>query len=581
MDLESVDFNVLDVIEEVLVMFAPLAAKKGLELASRSPPKCNSHADLRGDQFRLRQVISNLVSNAIKFTERGEVVVQAAFEEAADDRIAMELRVVDTGIGIESEVIDKIFESFSQADGSTTRRYGGTGLGLAICRQLVSLMGGSIHAESRPGSGSKFVVRLSLPRARQPLRPLLELAELRGLRALVIDDNRTNREILCEQLEGQGMQVACAACGEEALELMTGTSAAAPPFDLIVLDLLMPDMDGMAVAAKMRALPEASRSPILMLTSTVSSAPAEEREKLGIQRVLSKPVRHVDLMNTIRAMLTERAAPETSARVSGVLLDQPPELCGAVLLVDDTPMNQMVSEAMLKSLGLVATLATNGKIALELVREQQFDLVLMDCQMPVMDGYEATAAIRELPGTAGRVPIVALTANAMQGDRLKCERAGMDGYLSKPFTLAQLAATLGRWLPGVAQECPPARDTGVATVDPINARQLETLREIGSRVGTDLVGDVLRVFLEAPGRYIEPVIQAIDAGDAPQLSRVVHALKSSAANLGAEGLSAIYRAMEQAGRNERLDEAGALLSQLQREHASVVSRAREILTEVA
>jgi two-component system, sensor histidine kinase and response regulator len=570
MELESVDFNIVDLIDDTLKMFAPLAGNKGLELAAQYLPHDAALAHLCGDPFRLRQVLSNLIGNSLKFTESGEVVVQVSVAAGASSTAALELCVTDTGIGIAPDAVKTIFDSFSQADGSTTRRFGGTGLGLAICRQLLSLMGGTIHVESEVGRGSRFFVRLQLPTAREAPRPPLEVAALENVRALVVDDNKTNREILCAQLEGQGMNVSCAAGGIEALDLLRSAAASEAPFELIVLDLLMPEMDGMAVAAAIRRLPDLPPSPILMLTSTVSTVSAADREAISIQRYLTKPVRHADLLDAVRGLLNARLPTVvcTAAPAAGGISIP---LRGTVLLVEDVPTNQQVAAAMLSGLGLQSVIAENGRVALELFRERRFDLVLMDCQMPVMDGYEATAAIRATPGDRSKIPIVALTANAMQGDKMKCLQAGMDGFLAKPFTMAQLAAELGRWMQEVRRPDAAA----------INMRQLDILREIGAKVGSDLVGDVLRVFLAAPGKYVDPIAAAISATDSQQLSRTAHALKSSAANFGADTLSAIYKKLEVAGRENRTQEAQALLAQLRHEHANVVARAREILEEAA
>jgi two-component system, sensor histidine kinase and response regulator len=590
MELESVDFSLVDLVEDTLAMFAPSAQTKGLELAAQFMPHDMTLAGLRGDPFRLRQALANLIGNAIKFTDQGEVVVRVALEQHSDAEIAITLCVADTGIGIAAEALERIFESFSQADGSTTRRYGGTGLGLAICRRLLALMGGSIRVESEPGRGSQFFIQLRLPKARALPRQRLATQALEGGRVLVVDDNQTNREILRQQLEDLHMHVACAQSGAEALSLMAQAVATTASFELIVLDMHMPEMDGLQLARAIKALPEFSDTPLLMLASTIANVSEIERAAAGIQRYLNKPVRRADLQRVICGMLTSAPAeqdpgtPPTAAAATGVLP-------GSVLLVEDNPINQDVATAMLAALGLHSTLAVNGQKALDLVRERDFDLVLMDCQMPVMDGFEATAAIRTLPeGRGQRLPIIALTANAMQGDEQKCLGAGMNGFLAKPFTLAQLQGLLARWLPHTSMA--PTRevtlrrtDASSETLPPdseaINMRQLETLREIGSRTDKDLVTGLLHRFLEAADGRMSEIETAISERDGQRLSRAAHALKSSTANLGAEALSGCYRQLEHLGREGRIEEARALLANLRRQHERAVLRIHQILQEAA
>ncbi len=589
MELESVDFSLVDLVEDTLAMFAPSAQTKGLELAAQFLPHDLMLAGVRGDPFRLRQALANLIGNAIKFTDQGEVVVRVALEQHGDTEVAITLCVADTGIGIAEEALERIFESFSQADGSTTRRYGGTGLGLAICRRLLALMGGSIRVESEPGRGSQFFLQLKLPKARALPRQRLATQALEGGRVLVVDDNQTNREILQQQLEGWHMQVACAQDGAEALNLLAQSGATTASFEIIVLDMHMPGMDGLQLARAIKALPEYSDTPLLMLASTVATVSEIERAATGIQRYLTKPVRRADLERVICSLLTSAPAeqdpgtPPTAAAVTDLLP-------ASILLVEDNPINQEVATAMLGALGLQWTLAVDGQKALDLVRERDFDLVLMDCQMPVMDGFEATAAIRALPeGRGQRLPIIALTANAMQGDEQKCLGAGMNGFLAKPFTLAQLQGLLARWLPhtNAPTSEPIPRGTGASGETPspdsgvINMRQLETLREIGSRTGKDLVTSVLRRFLEAADGRMSEIEDAIRARDGQRLGRAAHALKSSTANLGAEALSGCYRHLEHLGREGRIDEASAFLANLRREHERAVLRIHQILQEAA
>jgi len=591
LELESVDFNLIELIEDSLAMFAQAAQGKGLELAAQFTPPDLALTQLRGDPFRLRQVLNNLIGNAIKFTTRGEVAVRVVLESHSDTETAITLCVVDTGIGIAPEALGWIFDSFSQADGSTTRRFGGTGLGLAICRRLLGLMGGTLRVESAPGQGSRFYVELRLAKATTPVRAHLATRALKGARVLIVDDNQTNREILQQQLEGWQMQVTCAHGGAEALRLLRHMGGLAPPFNLIILDMHMPDMDGLQLATAIQLLPGGPASaPLLMLTSTIGNLSEAERTAAGIQRCLNKPIRRADLLRVVDGLLSSTPSePHSGPAVEAGTATG--ALQGEILLVEDHPINQEVAISMLAALGVRASLADNGQEALDLVRERDFDLVLMDCQMPVMDGYEATAAIRSLPqGRGQHLPIIAFTANAMQGDEQKCLDAGMSGFLAKPFTLSQLQEILTRWLP--AANPMSSRQTVIADTDQssdrpspaseaINLRTLAALREIGLRAGKDLVTSVLRRFLETADERASQIEAAIIEGDGLRLSRSAHALRSSSANLGADALSGCYGTLEALGREGRIDEARGLLTRLRQEQVRAVSRVRELLHEAA
>jgi two-component system sensor histidine kinase/response regulator len=588
MELEAVPFDLRDVVEDALAMCGHAAASKGLEIAAQFD---SSDDFLLGDPFRLRQVLVNLLGNAIKFTERGEVVVRVKKLEHAGPGTRMQLSVQDTGIGIAPLAQERIFDHFSQADGSTTREHGGSGLGLAICRKLLGLMGGSIGVTSVLGEGATFVVDMVLPPADRPVRDALATAGLDGVRVLVVDDNRTNREILHQQLSGWGMRVSTAAGGEQALTLLAQAVQAGTAYQLAVLDMHMPHMDGLALARAMQRVPELAGLPRVMLTSADTGVDTQALQRAGISRHLSKPVRRVDLLRLINGALTaavpDAAGPVSSATFAG--------LQGNVLLVEDNFINQQVSQAMLEKLGLQLEIANNGREAVERVRQHHFDLVLMDCQMPVMDGYEATAAIRRLPGGRGAaLPIVALTANAMQGDRQKCLSAGMDGFLAKPYTLPELRAMLRSWLPEIDQpasvtaatciENAPTADLpgGAPAVNETTLRALQMLDESGDGgFASGLVGDLLRAFLGAAPEQWGLVEAAMLAGDGEALRRAAHGLKSSTGNLGAERLSAQYRELEGYGSEGAVAAARAALPAVLHEHGRVVRRMQELLGEVA
>ncbi len=589
LELESVDFSLADAVEEALAMFAQPAAAKGLELAVQFTPH-DAPLALRGDPFRLRQVVSNLLANAIKFTEEGEVVVRVELLQQTGTEAEVRICIEDTGIGISAQAMEKIFEHFSQADGSTTRRYGGTGLGLAICRRLLSLMGGNIRVESEPGKGSRFIVDLRLPLARATDRVPLTPAALEGVRVLVVDDNQTNRDILLQQLQGWRMRVHCVEGGKQALEAMAEAVREDRAFDLAVLDMHMPGMDGLELARHIQTRPGLVRTRLMMLSSTYANADERERAQAGILRYLNKPIRRADLLRAITGVLAAAVVDAPARQKADVPVGK---LQGQVLLVEDNPINQAVAKAMLIKLGLQYQVAGDGAQAVERVRETDFDLVLMDCQMPVMDGYEATAAIRALPqGRGARLPIVALTANAMQGDEQICLDAGMNGFLAKPYTLAALHATLAGWLAGAARAAGAPAPTvqssaaqasarvAASTVSAINMAAIATLRELDEPGSMELVTQLVGSFLQSANDKLEQVAAAAAEGNAKALSQTAHSLKSSAANLGAEALAGCYRELEKCGREGRIDDARSLLEQTRREQQRALLELRALAMEV-
>jgi len=588
LELEAVDFLLVDVVEDALAMFAQPAEQKGLELAARFVPNDASMA-VRGDAFRLRQVLANLIGNAIKFTPEGEVVVHVVLDQQTATDASITVCVQDTGIGIDAEAHERIFEHFSQADGTTTRRFGGTGLGLAICKRMLDLMGGSIRVESALGSGSKFTVQLNLPIARSMVAAPISSSALAGTRVLVVDDNQTNREILRQRLEGWNMQVSCASGGQEALQVIGSAAQIGQPFDLAVLDMHMPHMDGLQLAGEIRTRREAAATRLIMLSSTFANADQTARQQVGVLRYLNKPIRRADLFNVISSVLT--GGTDDSPAQAALRPDAPPGLAGHVLLVEDNPINQGVANAMLRKLGLSTTLAVDGTEAVDHVRNQRFDLVLMDCQMPIMDGYEATAVIRRLP--AGRhLPIIALTANAMQGDEQRCLDAGMSAFLAKPYTMPELRSMLMRWMPSIAERHDVAAEppddleqltAGVVqgTESPIDLSAIQSLRELDETGSMALAKELLQAFLDTADGAVNQVAASIRAGDSAQLGKAAHALKSSTFNVGAKDLSSCYRELERMGREGRIEAAPALFDKTRFEHERAVARLREILLEVA
>ncbi len=526
-DLEHISFNVLESIEDVAQMFAERAQAKGLEIAcsvDASVPK-----RLRGDPVRLRQIVVNLVNNAIKFTERGEVVVAVTAAQCEQDMVQLRVAVRDTGIGVPVQVREKIFEAFSQADGSTTRKFGGTGLGLSIVRQLVELMGGEVGVDSEAGVGSTFWFTVTLedvPADADDRSP----GSLRGLRVLVVDDNATNREILDHQCRAAGVESMCVADGPAVLEVL---ATATPPFDVVILDMHMPVMSGLEVATEIRRRHPGTAIPKLIMLSSVDYViHVATMQGLGISAWLRKPIRESELHRCL-ADATGMAL-DDAALVSPHATGVPAKIGGRVLLVEDNPVNQLVAKEMLASLGCQLEVADNGRAALECIRRGKFDVVLMDCQMPEMDGYEATRELRRIESSGNsRLPVVALTANAMDGDRDRCVAAGMDDYLTKPFKREQLAKMLARHLRADTKAGSTMANDAPQTIPTefIDSKALDNIRALGA--GSGLLCKVLDAYLGSAPKLLEEFFDGLSDGNVEQIHRAVHTLKSSSANVGA------------------------------------------------
>jgi signal transduction histidine kinase/DNA-binding response OmpR family regulator len=438
LELEEIDFELVQVDEEAAELVADAAHRRGLELLAFCSPELPKV--LRGDPSRLRQVILNLTANAVKFTEEGEVVVRVDLETTTDTGVVARFEISDTGIGIRSDVAPTLFNAFTQADSSTTRRYGGTGLGLAICRQLVTAMGGEIGVDSTPGSGSKFWFTVPLGHSRERTLTRAPGHGLAGVRVLIVDDNATNRLVLSEQLEAWGVDAVAAASGQEGLDRLVASHEAGSPFALAVLDQAMPEMDGLELARRIGRLRHVSPA-LLLLTSTTDTGP-EEIRRAGIAESLTKPVHLGRLRTAITHALSTRSAPPAATPATTSASTGPR---GHVLVVDDSSTNQMVATGMLDHLGYSSEVAANGFEALAAMERTRFDIVLMDCRMPEMDGYEATIELRRLEGDGPRLPVIALTAGAMGDEEERCRAAGMDDFLPKPLGLEDLQTVLERW----------------------------------------------------------------------------------------------------------------------------------------
>ncbi len=560
LELEQIDFNVGEVVQEVVELLAEPAHRKKLELLAIVPPEFVY--DVKGDPGRLRQILINLVGNAIKFTSKGEVTVRVSEPLRHEGEIRVGFEVRDTGIGISRNAQQRIFDAFTQADGSMARKHGGTGLGLAISRQLVELMGGSIELESEERKGTVFRFTINLRQATQVRNePAKTWRGLQGVKALVLDDQQTGREMLLSCMSAWGMSAVGARDGQEALRIMADAAVSGDPFRLAVIDHEMPGMDGVEFARRLREL-ESGLVPMVMLSSSTSDVGLPE--ELPIKRQISRPIRQSTLYNTLLDLLSEEEGGVSARMEQGEFGDQPEvkPLGVKILLAEDNPVNQEVALSMLDLLECSVRVAENGAEALRAHDEEAFDAILMDCQMPDIDGFEATARIRKREqGCDAHVPIIALTANAMKGDREHCISVGMDDYLSKPFDLRQLREVLVRWV-RVAERKAGDGDE-IAKVDTacdsreetlLNEKilgQLEALRKPGQ---PSLLQRMCELFFDTTPKLLADLRKSGEDGDAKAMSDAAHALKSSSANLGATAFSELASGIEKKARTEGVAE---------------------------
>jgi len=540
LSLDQVPFALRHALDETLQVLALRAHTKGLELACRIAP--NVPDALIGDSARLRQVLVNLIGNAIKFTERGEVIVAFAIEDGGSDGVTLRVAVADTGIGIPVEKLRTIFQPFEQADGSTTRRFGGTGLGLTISAKLVELMGGRIWVESKPEVGSTFwfTARLGLQPQDAPCPGEANLLQLEGLPVLIVDDNATNRLILKELLTNWGARPIAVDGGPAALDALRSAAARSEPFPIALVDGMMPEMDGLDLAEHIRSEPWISQVRLLLLTSAGQVEDTARCRALEISACLTKPVRQSELFDALMKAMALWNRPEEvwCSRLKAVDPRDPVTTQNEfrVLLAEDHPVNQKVAVRMLQHQGHSVVVASDGRQALELLESSSFDLVLMDLQMPEMDGFEALRAIRQRETMTGaHVPVIALTAHAMQGDRERCLQAGFDGYLAKPIRRADLQDALVA-LEHDRPDAPDPEDSVLAGLTEICRGDDEFARELAES------------FLESAPRCLAGIDIALRDGDLATLAAHSHALNGISRSIGARHLADACGTLENAGR---------------------------------
>jgi len=585
-EIERTSFNLPALVDSTLRTFAVRAFEQGLELVS------DMHGDtphqVIGDPGRIRQVLNNLVGNALKFTPEGEVSVAVAPVGEREGAALIRFTVRDTGIGIPAEKQQHIFEEFAQADSSTTRHYGGTGLGLAISSGIVRLMGGEIELESEVGQGSVFRFEIPLEIEAADLRPVPEREKviLEGIRVLMVDDNATNRRIVRQMLDGLGLEIEDAEEAEAGLAKLRAAVEKEHPFDLAVIDGHMPGRDGFEMASVIRSETRIAGTKLMMLTSAARKGDGQRCRELGIHAYLTKPVARPDLLEAIVMVLGEKGPEEKADTLITRHSIEETRQHRRILLAEDNPVNQKVAATMLRKRGHEVEVVENGRLAVEAVRKRTYDLVLMDVQMPEMDGLEAVQEIRRDRALAN-LPVIALTAHALEGDREKFLEAGMNGYLSKPFKPHELFSTVEEWTAGRDEESAEGgeKQTGERGVPgpgtdgspPVDLESLRaTMREAGVEEAVD---SMLELFLDdSPGRMAD-LRRAVEASDVEATAKTAHAYKSAAATIGAATLAELLKEIELESKEGNIARAGELLAQTSAEHEAVIAYLQPRLPE--
>jgi two-component system, sensor histidine kinase and response regulator len=574
MELETATFSLEDCIEAALGPLGVRAMKKGLDLTWSTEGTIPEA--LKGDSTRLRQILINLVGNAIKFTKEGEVAVWASRVSGDDSKVKIRFVVSDTGIGIPSEKHEQIFEAFSQADTSTTREFGGTGLGLSISAQLVRLMGGEIGLESAPGMGSKFHFTAVFDEAKADSKILRELAGLKNKPVLVVDDNEVNRHLLQKLLGLWGMKPVLASGGMAGIQEYERSVQLGEPYPLVLLDVNMPVIDGYGVAARLRELAPAEKTVILALSSSFITQTSNAPDSLKIGRKLNKPIRRAELRDAIAELMEKPETKKEEQTTEG----RPKQRKLRLLLVEDNQVNQKLATRLLEKMGHEVKLAANGKDAVELCAAEVFDLVLMDIQMPVMGGMEATARIREREQEKrGRVPILAMTAHAMKSDEERCLAGGMDGYISKPIHADFLRKEIFRL---TEKETDAASEKSKENrPNPAGERPAVNMQELLARVENDwdLLRELAAIFRDDFPRYANNLRQAIENKDLAQAAEAAHAMKGMLFNLASSGAAEAAREIEHMARGGGAPDFSGPFAKLEFETKEMLEEFKSFLTE--
>ena len=554
--IETTDFELRPTVESVIDLFSEQAQAKGLVVGVLFDHDLVPF--VRGDAGRLRQVLTNIVGNAIKFTKQGEVIVTVNKESESADALLLRFSVTDTGIGISRTEQQRLFQPFTQADASMGRRFGGTGLGLAISRQLVELMGGTIGVDSAPGKGSTFWFTVALERSNAVAEEAAAADDLEGIRVLIVDDIETNRRILRHNVSAWRMESEEAPDSENALARLREAAAAGAPFQLMLTDAMMPQGDGLTLSRLVKSDPSIAAVRIIVLTSMGNLLEAGVMQSIGIDASLTKPVKQSALYDAIANAMSRKRSHRPPAATT------PPKLPLRrnvhILVAEDNVVNQKVAVRQLQRLGFAADTVANGIEAVEAMSRIEYDLILMDCQMPEMDGFEATREIRKRED-GKRTPIVALTANALEGDRALCIAAGMDDYLSKPVTPEALGMVLERWLGGPELV--------------IDEAMIDDMRDLGGDDG-NFIAELVDLYVEDAPARIEAIEKAIRRGDGAALAAEAHGLKSSSGNVGAVKMRELTARLEALGNADDLARAAEAVLYLRAEYAKAVQALRDL-----
>jgi len=580
--LETVDFSLRELLEDTLDLLAETASARGLELAARVERTVPD--TVRGDPARVRQVLTNLVGNALKFTEQGAVAIHTRMVDDPSAGRLVRWEVADSGIGLTPEQQGRLFQPFSQADSSTTRRYGGTGLGLAICRQIVELMGGTIGVESTLGAGSTFWFTVPLSAGTvETSAALTPDPDLAGVRALVVETQPTILAAIVDQLEAWGLEVTGTGDPAEGFNLLGSAADAGRPFRIAILDTSLGETDGLELARAVTESGELARTRILLLADLTRREVQQAAREAGVAGVVTKPVRHQQLHDAVRVALGfassgQDAGQEAQGRTTG---EARPTIKARILLAENNPVNQKVAVRMLEKMGHRVDVVGNGLEAVQAARDLPYDVILMDCQMPEMDGYQAVAEIRKLEGTARHTPIIAMTANAMAGDRERCLEAGMDDYVAKPVRAAELIAALGRRLGGMNVQAVSEPEAAVeaTAVDVVLDDGLDEtiLGELAEYFGDKrplMVQELVRLFFGESATRMDAMREGVTQADPGRLARAAHAMKGGGGNLGAIRLAGYCERLERMGREGSTDGAAALVDLVVAE----VARLRQVFS---
>jgi signal transduction histidine kinase/CheY-like chemotaxis protein len=573
LELERTQVDVRSIVEDVAQLLAATADTKGIDLLCHVDPTVPTV--VWSDPSRLRQVLINLVGNAVKFTDRGEVVARVFVASEHDDAVDVRFEVHDTGIGIAPEGVAALFDAFVQADASTTRRFGGTGLGLAISQRLVSLMSGHIEATSEPDVGSTFAFTIPLERGPGELgQPPTPRRDLIGLHALVVDDHATGRLVLTGMLDGWRLRSEAVNSADEAFSVLQQAAATNDPFDVALIDRNMPGRDGIALLQAIRQEPGLSALPVALLTSSSRPNEAADARQAGADAFLTKPVRQSQLYETLASLLAEPTAEiEAHGSVAASVAPTDGSAHGRVLLAEDSEINQRVASVMLEQMGYTVDVVSDGAAAVAAAKSGRYDVVLMDCQMPILDGFEATRAIREHESGGPRLPIIALTASALESDRQRCLAAGMDDHLAKPIRLEVLAQTLAAVPHERRGDNIPLRPTDTVGDHPVAQR----LRLLTGGRDQKLARELRALYERDTAARLNSLRAAVVSRDYETLWSSAHALKGSVANLGADAMAATCRSIEDRAKAQELAEIESLLVDLETRAAEV----SQILAQLA